>query len=116
MDLLRALFWSFGLVVFLLGIQGTLYFPLTMRTLCNAILIPPRAFWREFDIPRSVKKELFFRSPESRKWLRDMFSDVRMLAYDTGLMENRSARLMWRICRINGKPSRSRCQRRRHTT
>ena len=30
MDLLRALFWSFGLVVFLLGIQGTLYFPLTI--------------------------------------------------------------------------------------
>jgi len=30
MDLLRTLFWSFGLVVFLLGIQGTLYFPLTI--------------------------------------------------------------------------------------
>src|SRR5882672_915286 len=30
MDLLRALFWSFGLVVFLLGIQGALYFPLTI--------------------------------------------------------------------------------------
>ena len=30
MDLLRALFWSFGLVVFLLGIQGVLYLPLTI--------------------------------------------------------------------------------------
>ncbi|MFL5310749.1 MAG: glycosyltransferase [Myxococcales bacterium] len=30
MDLLRALFWSFGLVVFLLGIQGALYVPLTV--------------------------------------------------------------------------------------
>src|SRR5438876_667564 len=30
MDLLRTLFWSFGLVGFLLGIQGTLYFPLTI--------------------------------------------------------------------------------------
>jgi len=30
MDLLRALFWSFGLVVFLLGIQGMLYLPLTI--------------------------------------------------------------------------------------
>src|SRR3989440_6786408 len=30
MDLLRTLFWSFGLVVFLLGIQGALYFPLTI--------------------------------------------------------------------------------------
>ena len=57
-----------------------------MRVLCQAIVKPPKAFWREFDIPREVKKELFFRSPESRKWLRDMFADVRMLAYDTGLM------------------------------
>src|SRR6266849_2816772 len=30
MDLLRALFWSFGLVVFLLGIQGVVYLPLTI--------------------------------------------------------------------------------------
>ena len=30
MDLLQTLFWSFGLVVFVLGIQGTLYFPLTV--------------------------------------------------------------------------------------
>ena len=30
MDVLRILFWSFGLVIFLLGIQGTLYFPLTV--------------------------------------------------------------------------------------
>src|SRR5690349_11302110 len=30
MELLRILFWSFGLVVFLLGIQGMLYFPLTV--------------------------------------------------------------------------------------
>ena len=30
MELLRTVFWSFGVVVFLLGIQGTLYFPLTI--------------------------------------------------------------------------------------
>jgi biofilm PGA synthesis N-glycosyltransferase PgaC len=30
MDALRILFWSFGLVIFLLGIQATLYFPLTV--------------------------------------------------------------------------------------
>jgi hypothetical protein len=88
----------------------SLYFPLTMRTLCQAIVVPPKAFWQEFDIPRAVKKELFFRSPDSRKWLRDMFADVRMLAYDTGLMESRVARLMWRICKINGKPSRYRSE------
>ncbi len=87
----------------------SLYYPLTMRALCQAITVPPKGFWDEFDIPRAVKKELFFRSPQSRKWLRDMFADVRMLAYDTGLM-NPAARLMWRLCKINGKPSRFRSE------
>jgi hypothetical protein len=87
----------------------SLFYPVTMRVLCQAIVKPPKAFWREFDIPREVKKELFFRSPESRKWLRDMFADVRMLAHDTGLM-NPVSRLVWRICKINGKPSRYRSE------
>jgi hypothetical protein len=30
MELLRTLFWAFGLIVFVLGIQGALYFPLTI--------------------------------------------------------------------------------------
>jgi hypothetical protein len=85
----------------------SLYFPLTMRVMCQAIVVPPPSFWREFEIPRGVKKELFFRSAGSRKWLRDMFADSRMLAYDTGLM-NPVARLVWRLCKINGKPSRYR--------
>jgi hypothetical protein len=38
-----------------------------------------------------------FCAPQSRQFLRDMFADVRMLCYDTGLM-NRVAKLMWRIC------------------
>ena len=68
------------------------------------------AFWKEFDIPRSVKrKEMFFRAPESRQMLRDMFGDVRMLCHDTGLM-NPAAKLMWRICRIDGSPSRYRSE------
>ena len=79
----------------------SLYVPLIMRVLCSAIIVPPRAFWKEFDIPRSVRKEIFFRSPESRQMLRDMFGDVRMLCHDTGLM-NPVAKLMWRICRIDG--------------
>lgn len=87
----------------------SLYFPLTMRSFCNAIVVPPKAFWEEFDIPREVKKELFFGSPESRKWLCDMFADARMLAHDTGLM-NPIARLVWRLCKIDGKPSRYRSE------
>jgi len=87
----------------------SLYVPVVMRVLCSAIIVPPRAFWKEFDIPRSVRKEIFFKSPASRKMLRDMFGDVRMLAEDTGLM-NPLAKLMWRICRIDGQASRYRSE------
>jgi hypothetical protein len=87
----------------------SLYTPVIMRVLCSVIVVPPKAFWREFDIPHEVRKELFFRAPESRQMLRDMFADVRMLAYDTKLM-NPFAKLMWRICKINGKPSRYRSE------
>jgi hypothetical protein len=87
----------------------SLYVPLVMRRLCKAIVVPPKAFWQEFDIPRAVKKELFFDSPESRQWLRDMFGDVRMLCHETGLM-NPVAKLMWRICKIDGRPSRYRSE------
>jgi hypothetical protein len=87
----------------------SLYVPVVMRVLCSAIVVPPKAFWREFDIPREVRKELFFGSPESRQMLRDMFADVRMLAHDTKLM-NPLAKLMWRICKINGNPSRYRSE------
>ncbi len=87
----------------------SLYVPLVMRVLCSAIIVPPRAFWKEFDIPRSVRKDIFFRSPQSRQMLRDMFGDVRMLATDTGLM-NPLSKLVWRICRISGEPSRFRSE------
>ncbi|WP_313672990.1 diiron oxygenase [Mycolicibacterium sp.] len=88
--------------------------PLIMRVLCQAILVPPRSFFREFGIPLEVRRELFFRSPHSRKWLQDMFSDVRMLCHDTGMM-NPLAKLVWRLCKIDGSPSRYRSEpQRRH--
>jgi hypothetical protein len=87
----------------------SLFVPLVMRVLCKAITVPPRAFWEEFDIPREVRKELFFRAPESRQWLRNLFGDIRMLCYDTGLM-NPAAKIMWRICTIDGPPSRYRSE------
>lgn len=88
--------------------------PIIMRVLCQAILVPPRSFFRQFGIPREVRKELFFDSPESRQLLRDVFADVRMLCYDTGLM-NPLAKLIWRICKIDGPPSRFRSEpQRRH--
>lgn len=88
--------------------------PLMMRVLCQAILVPPRSFFHEYGIPPEIRRELFFRSPESRKWLQDMFGDVRMLCHDTGLM-NPAARLLWRLCKIDGAPSRFRGEpQRRH--
>lgn len=92
----------------------SVHVPLIMRILCQAILVPPRSFFREYGIPGEVRKELFFRSPQSRKWLQDMFGDVRMLCADTGLM-NPLAKLIWRLCKIDGAPSRFRSEpQRRH--
>lgn len=92
----------------------SLYVPIIMRVLCQAILVPPRNFFREFDIPREVRREVFFDAPESRQLLRDVFADVRMLCHETGLM-NPFAKLMWRICKIDGPPSRFRSEpQRRH--
>lgn len=87
----------------------SLFVPVTMRILCSAITVPPRSFWKEFGIPRSVRKDVFFRAPESRQMLRDMFGDVRMLTHDTGLM-NPVAKLMWRICKVDGPASRYRAE------
>ncbi|MFN8088642.1 MAG: diiron oxygenase [Mycobacterium sp.] len=92
----------------------SLYVPIIMRVLCQAILVPPRNFFREFDIPREVRREVFFDAAESRQLLRDVFADVRMLCHETGLM-NPFAKLMWRICKIDGPPSRFRSEpQRRH--
>jgi hypothetical protein len=85
----------------------SLYVPVIMRAFCQAVIAPTRGFFTEFGIPRSVRKELFFDAPDSRQTLRDMFSDVRMLCHEVGLM-NPFALLMWRICKIGGRPSRYR--------
>jgi P-aminobenzoate N-oxygenase AurF len=85
----------------------SLYVPIVMRVLCQAIVVPSRSFFRKFDIPRSVRKELFFNAPDSRQALRHMYADVRMLCDDVGLT-NPLALILWRICKINGQPSRYR--------
>ncbi len=87
----------------------SLHVPIIMRVLCQAIVRPPKSFSKEFDLPSSVKKELFFSAPESRQCLRDVFGDVRMLCDETGLM-NPVAKLIWRICRIDGQSSRYRSE------
>lgn len=83
--------------------------PLIMRWLCDEILRPSRQARKDMGIPKSVVRDLYWREPESRKMLRDLFGDVRMLAEETGMM-NRSSRWVWRLMRIDGRSSRYRSQ------
>ncbi|MFE3446090.1 diiron oxygenase [Nocardia sp. NPDC059180] len=87
----------------------SLLFAPTMRIICDLIAVPTRKFRRECDVPRRVVNEVFWSSPQSRKMLRDSFADVRMLATDLGLM-NPVARLLWKLCRIDGPVSRYRSE------
>ncbi len=87
----------------------SLYVPVVMRMLGQAMVVPSRRFFRQFDIPRSVRRELYSSAPDARQTLRDMFADIRMLCDDLGLM-NPFALMMWRVCRINGPASRYRSE------
>jgi len=82
-------------------------FPLIMRWLCGAIVTPPAQMAKKFDIPDQVMKEAFFDSPRSREILADYFGDVRMLAEDLEL-RNPISNLLWKLCGIDGRPSRYR--------
>ncbi|MBS45875.1 MAG: hypothetical protein CMH83_22410 [Nocardioides sp.] len=83
--------------------------PVIMRWLCNEILVPSKKARRDMGIPRDVAKDIWFDSEESRKFLRDLFGDVRMLAEDTGMM-NRVSRRVWKAMKIDGRSSRFRSQ------
>ncbi|MFC7450794.1 AurF N-oxygenase family protein [Rhodococcus daqingensis] len=85
----------------------SLLFAPTMRITCDLIAVPTREFRTTFSVPRSVLRDVYWRSPESRELLADFFGDVRALAVETELM-NPVSRVMWRICRIDGRASRFR--------
>ena len=87
----------------------SLAFPITLRILCDVIVVPPRDFWQRFDIPRSVKRDLFWRRPGSRETLRSYFGDIRMLAEDIDLM-NPVSRRLWKLLKIDGRASRFRSE------
>ena len=80
-----------------------------MRVLCDSILKPTKEFREEFGVPREVIDELYWDSPKSREFLSDLFSDVRMLAEQSGLM-NPLARRVWRALKIDGRASRYRSE------
>ncbi|MFF0542012.1 diiron oxygenase [Nocardia thailandica] len=81
--------------------------PIALRVACDLIVVPPREFWKEFDVPDHVRREVFWRSPRARATLRGYFGDVRMLAEEIGLM-NPVSRRLWRVLGIDGRVSRHR--------
>ncbi|GAA2611738.1 diiron oxygenase [Actinomadura fulvescens] len=85
----------------------SLAYPIVMRWLAGAIMAPPRDMAKEFDIPRQVMREAFWRNPKSRELMRNYFGDVRMLAEELGLM-NPAARKVWKALGIDGDVSRYR--------
>ncbi|MDF0529752.1 diiron oxygenase [Tsukamurella sp. 8F] len=87
----------------------SLAMPLIMRILMGAIMVPPKQFWEEFDIPREVKKDIFWRSEESKDARAEIFGDVRMLSERCGLM-NPFAKALWKSLGIYGRTSRFRSE------
>jgi hypothetical protein len=83
--------------------------PVIMRWLCDEILVPSKQAQRDMGIPRSVMKQVYWDHPESRRFLSDLFGDVRMLAERTGML-NPVSRRVWRAMRIDGRPSRFRSE------
>ena len=83
--------------------------PVVMRVLCDAIIKPTPAMRRDLQIPDHVVDEVWWDGEASRKMLRDMFGDVRMLADDLNLM-NPVSRRVWRALGIDGRPSRFRSE------
>ncbi|MFI5497742.1 diiron oxygenase [Nocardia asteroides] len=84
-------------------------FPIAMRWLAGEIMAPPRSFAREFDIPREVIEQAFWKSEHSRRILTGYFGDMRKLADDLGLM-NPVARKLWHALGVDGPASRYRSE------
>ncbi|WP_435201258.1 AurF N-oxygenase family protein [Janibacter sp. GS2] len=83
--------------------------PLIMRWLCDEIMRPSKKARSDMGIPDDVFDEIFWESPTSQKFLRDLFADVRALCEQAGLM-NRTSRRVWRSLGIDGRPSRFRSE------
>jgi hypothetical protein len=87
----------------------TLLFPVVMRTLCDVIMVPSRQARRDMGIPKDVAKQIWWGSDDSSKLLRDLFGDVRLLADNLGIRKG-PAKLLWKMLKIDGRPSRHRSE------
>jgi hypothetical protein len=87
----------------------TYLFPVIMRALCDVIMVPSKRARRDMGIPDDVAKQIWWKSSSSRKLLRDLFGDVRLLADNLGIRKG-PARLVWKLLGIDGRPSRHRSE------
>lgn len=87
----------------------TYLFPLVMRALCDVIMVPSKQARRDMGIPDEVAKQIWWDSEDSAKALRDLFGDVRLLADNLGIRRG-AAKLLWRMLKIDGRPSRHRSE------
>ncbi|CAJ1503450.1 diiron oxygenase [[Mycobacterium] kokjensenii] len=76
--------------------------PLMLRWLIGEMITPPRAFARQFGIPRRVFKDAFWRSDRSRALMSESAADVRRVAEDLGLRTG-WRRWLWRLLGIDGR-------------
>jgi hypothetical protein len=84
-------------------------FPVIMRTLCDVIMVPSKRARADMGIPDEVARQIWWESESSRKLLRDLFGDVRLLADNLGIRKG-PARLLWKALKIDGRPSRHRSE------
>ena len=88
------------------------YFPVVMSIVGDAILKPSKQELKDMGIPKDVAKDVWWEAPESQAMRRELYSDARMLADHLGLRngdtKNHIGRAAWRLCGIDGRPSRFR--------
>jgi len=84
-------------------------FPITMRVLCDIIMVPSKQAQADMGIPKDVAKQIWWQSDDSKKLIRDLFGDVRLLADNLGIRKG-PAKLVWRALKIDGRPSRHRSE------
>ncbi len=84
-------------------------FPVIMRLLGDAIMVPGKEMTRAVGVPKKVLDEVFWDSPEARAMLSDVFYDVRALADELDLM-NPVSRRVWKALKIDGAGARFRSE------
>lgn len=90
--------WRFGL---------SLYVPFAMRVVGRPIISLNRSFFKQFNVPYRVRRDLKMHTKTSRDEFAETFGDVRAMCASVGLM-NPVARLLWRVYRISGPGTRYR--------